>query len=187
MESTELQAIEACQRGERAAFGVLYDVYLTQVYRFLYYKTLHRETTEDLTSQTFMKAMEHIQEYDAAKGKFSSWLYRIAQNTFIDHYRARKITVSLDQVFELAAKESLTSEMEAKYDLVRVQAYLASLDIEARDLIQMRVWQGLSYAEISDITGKNEGAVKMAFSRALKQLKSQVPLTVLVLLAVFLR
>ncbi len=187
MENAELKAITACQAGERAAFGVVYDAYVERVYAFLFYKTYHRETAEDLTSQTFMKAMEHIGDYDPRKGKFSSWLYRIAQNTFIDHYRARKLTVSMDEVFELAAKGSLMKDVEAKFDLARVQAYLGSLDAETRDLIQMRVWQDLSYAEIAEIVGKNEGAVKMAFSRALRELKGQVPLAGFILLGLMLQ
>lgn len=187
MESIELKAIQECQQGQLAAFATLYDTYVTQVYKFLYYKTYHKEIAEDLVSQTFMKAMEHIGSFDPAKGKFSSWLYRIAQNTFIDHYRARKFTVSMDEVFNLAARGSEAGTAEARFDLMRVQAYLASLDMETRDLITMRVWQGLSYAEISEITNKSEGAVKMAFSRALKQLKAQVPLVSLILLGLFLQ
>ena len=73
---SEQEAIERCQRGDLAGFAVLYDSYVKKIYNFVYYKTMHRETAQDLTSQTFLKAVKNIGSFNAAKGSFSSWLYR---------------------------------------------------------------------------------------------------------------
>lgn len=179
MDQAELTAVRQCQAGEPQAFGLIYDRYVERVYRFLYYKTLHRETAEDLTSQTFLKAMEHMATYDPAKGELVSWLYRIAQNTFIDHYRTRKSTTDIDQAFHLSSGEDVGRATGARLELERVEQALQSLSQEQRDLVSMKLWQELSYQEIAELTGKTQGALKMALSRTLKQLRIQLPLALL--------
>lgn len=174
MDQAEAQAIAACQRGELTQFTLLYELYVEKIYRFVYFKTLHRETAEDITSLVFMKALEHIGDYQVAKGSFSSWLYRIAQNTVIDHYRTAKPAIDIDQVWGLAAPHNLIEEVEVKRAVEMVGEYLKLLPPASRDLLIMRLWQGLSYQEMADLTGKSEGALKMAVSRALKQLRNNV-------------
>lgn len=174
MEPAERQAIAACQTGDLTNFTTLYELYVDKIYRFVYFKTFHQQTAEDLVSVVFMKALENIAKYDVVKGNFSSWLYRIAQNTVIDHYRTTKSTVNLDEMFDLASKQNVVSEVEASLALQEVKDYLTSLDSDTRDLLIMRLWQGLSYQEIAELTGKSEGALKMATSRALKTLRSSI-------------
>ncbi|MEK9181005.1 MAG: sigma factor [Patescibacteria group bacterium] len=80
MENSESELIIACQKGELENFGQLYDQYIDKIYRFIYYRTRHKETAEDLTAQTFQKALEGVCGYNAGRGRFSSWLYQIARN-----------------------------------------------------------------------------------------------------------
>lgn len=184
MDSAELQAVKASQSGNPAQFTVLYERYVTKIYRFIYFKTFHRETAEDLTSLTFMKALEHINDFNAAQGNFSAWLYRIAHNTVIDHYRTGKSNLNLDEVFALAAPQNVAEQAQANLALDKVKAFMQALDQDMQELLLMRLWQGLSYQEIAEITGKSEGSLKMAVSRALKALRRQVPLAVLGLIFV---
>lgn len=184
MDQTELRAITACQAGELTQFSLLYTMYIEKIYRFIYYKTWHRPTAEDLTSLTFMKALEHIADYSSTRGNFSSWLYRIAQNTVIDHYRTAKAEANIDDMYDLASRQNIAAEAETNLALAEVKDYLKTLDTETRDLLIMRLWQGLSYQEIADLTGKSEGALKMAASRALKTLRSQVSVAALLLLLI---
>ena len=89
----EGEILREYQAGNLEHFGEIYDVYIKKIYNFIYYKTHHKETAEDLTSETFRKALSNIKSFDTHRA-FSSWLYRIAQNTVIDHYRTYRANAS---------------------------------------------------------------------------------------------
>lgn len=176
MDQEDLVLIQACQNGQTHQFGTLYDRYIRRVYDFIYYKTMHKETAEDLTSQTFMKALKQIRQYDTGKGVFSAWLYRIARNTVFDHYRAQRPTLDIDDVWDLSSGDDVERDAHVSLQLSEVQEYIAQLKPEQRDIVIMRVWSGLSYQEIADVLGKTEGACKMIFSRTMKELRQAMPL-----------
>ncbi len=177
----EKQAIQSCQKGNLKEFGILYDIYVKRIHDFVYFKTYHKETAEDLTSKTFMKALENIKNYDAKIGTFSSWLYRIARNTVIDHYRTSKNTSDIEDVWDLSSDQDIQLDFEAKEDLAKVKAHLAKLSPENRDIVILRVWQEMSYAEIAEVLGKSEGSCKMMFSRTIAKLKKEMPVATFVL------
>ena len=180
--SEELSALEACKRGDPTSFGVLYDQYAAPIYRFIYYKTFSKEVAEDLVSDTFHKALTRIQSYDADKGSFSSWLYRIARNTVIDYYRTRHATVPVEDLFELGADERIPEAHDAVRALERVYDYLNTLSPRQREIITLRVWEGKSYREIADIMESTESAVKMAFSRSIRDLREKCgPIAIMIL------
>ena len=95
MDSKEQKLIKDCLGGDLKKFGGLYELYIDKIYKFIYFKTHHKETAEDLVSQTFFKALENIKGFDPSKGKFSSWLYRIARNCVIDYYRTKKAKIDI--------------------------------------------------------------------------------------------
>ncbi|MBU1203027.1 RNA polymerase sigma factor [Patescibacteria group bacterium] len=175
----EKQLILNCQNGDSAAFGQLYDKYFQKIYRFIYYKTSHKETSEDLTSLTFSKALEKIQSFDTSSSFFSAWLYKIARNNLIDYYRSNKETTSLEENFMTYDDKKLEENISQKQELEKITEKLDSLSPQQKEIIIMRVWNELSYKEISQIVGKSEGSCKMTFSRAIKQLK--LSLTILIL------
>ena len=158
METSENKAIIQCQQGDLEKFGRLYDVYIKKIYDFVYYKTFHKETAEDLTSQTFTKALENINRYDQALGSFSSWLYRIARNTIIDHYRTKKETVDINDVWSLASSCDIQRDTDIKRRITDLQRYLCRLKPEQREIIIMRIWNELSYEKISYILNKSENS-----------------------------
>lgn len=182
MDQAEVKAIIYCQKGELTSFTFLYELYVEKIYRFVYFKTWHQETAEDITAQTFLKAMEHMNDYDLNKGTFSSWLYRIAHNTIVDHYRTTKKEVDIDTLFDLSSGENIPAQTEVRRALGEVEAYLKKLPADTRELLLMRLWQGLSYQEIAEVTGKSEGALKMAASRALRDLRSSLSTVALLLI-----
>lgn len=177
----EKQAIQSCQNGNLKEFGVLYDMYVKRIHDFVYFKTYHKETAEDLVSKTFMKALEKIKNYDEKIGTFSSWLYSIARNTVIDHYRTNKNTTDIEDVWDLSAEQDIEADMDAKENLVKVKTHLAKLSPEQRDIVIMRVWQEMSYAEIAEVLGKSEDSCKMMFSRTIAKLKKEMPVAAFVL------
>jgi RNA polymerase sigma-70 factor (ECF subfamily) len=176
----EENLVIACQNGEPEKFGELYDLYIRKIYDFIYYKTHHKETAEDITSAVFIKAFEKIKSFDHAKGSFSSWVYRIARNSVIDHYRTKKASINIDDVWDLSGKEDMSRDLDTAQKLEKVEKYINALNGEQRDIVMLRVWQEMPYKEIAEIMGKSEASCKMAFSRAMGELRSTMPLSLLV-------
>ena len=165
--------VKRCQVGETESFGILYDRYLDKIFRFVYYKTFSQETAEDITSTIFHKALEKINSYNEGKGSFSSWLYQIARNSVIDHYRTNKNNLSLEDVFDIGVDERTPETIDAISALKTVQAYLETLDVRQREIITLRIWEDKSYKEIAEIIGGSEASIKMAFSRGIRELREK--------------
>lgn len=182
METTDEKAIiKACVQGDTARFAELYDAYVRAIYDFIYYKTHHKETAEDLTSETFFKVLKNIGQFDQSRS-FRAWLYSIAHNAVIDHYRASRPTIDIDDVWDLPAEDNMVRDSETKRALTEVQKHLGALSSIQRDILILRLWQDLSYKEIAEIVGKSEANSKMIYSRAIAQLRAAVPTSVFALL-----
>jgi RNA polymerase sigma-70 factor, ECF subfamily len=165
-------------------FARVYDAHLERIYRFHFNRTRHRETAEDLTSQTFLKALEGFHRFDAARAQVSTWLYRIARNALIDHLRRLHPSQDIEGVADfLSSGEDVAENAVVREAAERAKSLLQRLTPEQREIILLRLWDDLSYAEIAELTGKNEGACKMAFSRGLAALRKHAgPLALLFLL-----
>ena len=172
MDNTEVQLVRSCQQGRTESFGELYDRYVKKIYDFIYYKTMNREVAEDITSAVFTKALQSIRTYqETATGTFAAWLYRIARNAVIDHYRSIRPNDDISDHFDLARHERLEEKTAASLELETVHSYLKTLPPLQRDIILMRVWQELPYKTIAEIVGKSEDNCKVIYSRAIKELR----------------
>ncbi len=184
MDSTELTHISACQKGNLEEFDLLYTRHVEAIYKYLYRRTLLRATAEDLTSTTFLKALESIRSFNPRKGEFRTWLYRIARNTLIDHYRNPALkTVDIESVWDLPSEEITSLHLEQSMNADALRKALSTLTNAQREVVMLRIWEGLSYKEISDLTGKSEANCKMIFSRSVSGLRSE--LSTLLLLIFF--
>ncbi|UPA22920.1 sigma-70 family RNA polymerase sigma factor [Candidatus Peribacteria bacterium] len=172
MESSELSAIGECQAGNLSAFDQLYTLHVDAVYRFLHRRTLVKEIAEDLTSVTFMKAMESIRSFKSDRGELRAWLYRIARNTLIDHYRKNRPSVDIESVWDLPSDDITEMRTEKNMDATALHEAMQTLSKDQRTIVLLRMWEGLSYKEIADLTGKTENNAKVIFSRAVSQLRS---------------
>lgn len=166
-------------------FPDLYTQYVRKIFNFIYYKTHHKETAEDLTSQTFLKALRSLDQFDQEKGKFSTWLYQIARNQVIDFYRAKRQDISIEDVWDLAGQEDVLRDFDAAEKLKKVQEYLKKLKPDQREIVLLRVWEGMSYREIAEALGKDEAHCRVIFSRTIQSLKDKMPLAVLLGLLLF--
>jgi RNA polymerase sigma-70 factor (ECF subfamily) len=180
MQENDKNLIELCQKGDSEAFGALYDRYIRTIYNFIYYKTFHKETAEDLASETFFKALKSIQSVDPGK-PFLSWLYKIAQNTVVDSYRAKRPTEDIDDFWDLSSGGDIEADTETALQVDVLREKFRELSSSERDIIIMRVWQDLSYKEIADIVGKSEASCKMTYSRALTKLRISMPFAAAIL------
>src|SRR3989344_1017155 len=172
MENEHL-AIQNCQRGDLSAFGALYDGYILKIYNFIYYRTHHKETAEDLTSITFTKALSNINSFNPRQGMFSACLHRIDRNTVIDHYRTFKATTDILNIFDLSNNVNVERDVDTTMKLEKVREYLSELPAHQRDIVIMRIWDNLAYREISEILGKSEASCKVSFSRIMHKLQQE--------------
>ena len=170
----EDRIVERAVRGESSAFGLLYDHYQPMIYRFVAVKVSQREDAEDLTHQVFMSAWENMHSYRQRGFPFSSWLYRIARNRIVDHYRTKKADLPLESVAEdvTALLVHSTIPLEHHFEIERVLTALHELRPDYQDVILMRFVEELSIKETAAALEKSEGAVKLLQHRALKELKA---------------
>ena len=172
----EEKLIKNAVKGEASAFGALYDFYHSQIYRFVFIKVGRREEAEDLTHQVFMNAWTNIKGYKHRGHPFSSWLYRIARNQIIDHYRTRRGEFSLEQVDPeyFVAPAVAHFNLGEKMEMERVMHAIGELKPEYQDVLIMRFIEELSVKEVATSIGKSEGAIKLLQHRAIKELKNSL-------------
>ena len=168
---------------EREDFSLLYDQFSPKIYQFIYFRTFHKETAEDLTSQTFCKALERYDRFRPDKGGFSAWLYAIARNTLIDHYRSFRPAANIEDFFSLSDRADAPLDISCRQQLLKVRKYLDQIKKEHRDVVIMRLWDDLPFAEIARLAGKSEGACKMIFSRAIKSIRKEVIISLIIILS----
>ncbi|HEY8346056.1 MAG TPA: sigma-70 family RNA polymerase sigma factor [Symbiobacteriaceae bacterium] len=157
------------------AFGHLYDLYFARIYAYIYRRTGDRQAAEDLTSETFTKALANIRSYRYTGQPFVAWLYRIASNAVTDYHRSRRVTASLDRVAPLPASEGDPVEEALRLDdQEAIARAIATLSPDQQDVILLRFSGGLKLREIAQVTGKTEGAVKALMFRALGGLKGKL-------------
>jgi RNA polymerase sigma-70 factor, ECF subfamily len=156
-----------------AAFGQLYDHYVQPVYRYLYSRVGTIHDAEDLTSQTFIAAFEYLPRY-RERGKFAAWLFRIARSKMTDHFRRNRVGVDLEAAGRCAGGEDALLQVIQNEEISRLKCLLKNLNFEELDLIHLRYAAVLTFAEIADLLGRREEAVKQSVYRLLARLKGQM-------------
>lgn len=169
----EKNLVEKARKGNPEAFGVLYDYYLPRIYRFVLFKVNHKQQAEDIAQQTFMRAWENVGSYKSKGYAFGSWLYRIARNAVIDHYRQSGPHVGIDEVSPevLGIDDSLVARLEIKFQWEEVLGAIGKLKEVEQDILIMRFVEDMSHDEVARAVDKSESAVKVIQHRALKKLK----------------
>lgn len=165
------------KQSDKDAFIRAYDLYVDQLYRFIYFKVGNREEAEDLCSAMFLKTWHYILENSLKNQKtLKALFYKISRNLIIDHYRKTKgkETMSLDDdngVKLTDEKQSLNHDLELKADLLVLESKLPELKDEYREIIILRFINELSIKEIAEILDKSRGNIRVLIYRALKALK----------------
>lgn len=169
----EEKLITAAVGGKPSAFGPLYDHYQPMIYRFVFVKVGRREDAEDITHQVFLAAWQNIGGYKHRGHPFSSWLYQIARNLVIDHYRAKKPETSLEKMDPEAFVSSVSVhiDLSIKLEMEKAMRGIAKLKPEYQDVIVLRFVEDLPLKEVAHAMEKTEGAVKLMQHRAIKELQ----------------
>lgn len=173
MLDSEEKYIREAVRGKTSAFAPLYDHYQPMIYRFVLVKVGRREDAEDLTHQVFLSAWQNIKSYKPMGYPFSSWLYQIARNLIVDHYRARKSETSLEKMDPeyFVAPATMHFDLVQKLEIEKVRKAITELKPDYQDVIIMRFIEDLPLKEVAHVILKTEGAVKLIQHRALAELK----------------
>ena len=173
-ESSEEELLARAVDFDESALSELYDRYELKIYSYIYRRTSDQTLAEDLTAQVFLKMLEAIQSDRTWHSSFSGWLYRIAHNLVIDHYRARdrQKVVSIDDVPhmpDLGVNPLKAAELALDSEALR--GAIRRLTDEQAIVISLRFFEGYSFAEIADMMEKTEGAVKALQHRAVATLR----------------
>ena len=163
----EDQLVERAKQ-DANAFGELYDHYFGQIYRFVFSRLRDQEAAEDVTSEVFFKALRAIGRYKPAGHPFSAWLYQISVNAIADHYRAKRPESDLDSVIGVASTDrSVEDAISERDEAARVWAAIDSLPTHQRTALTLKLGEDLKLAQIGEIMGKSEGAVKLLIHRGM--------------------
>ena len=168
--------VDRAQRGQREALEELYLLHFDRVYSYLHMSVGNRHDAEDLTTQTFLKMLEAIGRFKWQKAPFSAWLFRIAHNLAMDHFRATRRWQPEEDVPEPDGAEESSAEEAALESIGRrsMLRLIENLSPEQQQVLTLKFVFSFSNGEAATILGKTEGAIKSLQHRALVSLQKQI-------------
>lgn len=170
--------VELARDGDKEAFGLLYDHYHASVYRFLYYRLGSVHLAEDLTADTFFRALRSMNGFRWQGRDFGAWLMTIARNLTTDHYkssRTRLERVTEDERTLDATADGPEGEVLGNLTSQALMTALRELPADQQDCLVMRFLDGLSLAETAEVMERSAGAIKQLQLRAIRNLAKHVP------------
>jgi RNA polymerase sigma-70 factor (ECF subfamily) len=170
--------VRLAQEGSAEAFGQLYHIYADTVFRYIYYRVSTKVLAEDLTSETFLRALRRITTFSWQGRDFGAWLVTIARNLVADHFKSSRHRMEVSTGEMLDSNEVEASPEDSVLESLSNAALLDAvhrLNDQQRECVTLRFLQGLSVAETADIMGKNEGAIKTLQYRAVRTLARLLP------------
>ena len=176
-EFAEQEILARASKGEQEAFGLLYEQYVERIFNYVYYRTGNVHDAEDLTARVFYRALHHIQNYTDRGVPFSAWLYRIAHNLIANWHRdrSRHQEIPLSDIPNLHHKgdapETALVQNQERDALLRIIRHLPA---ERQHLLILKFVEHMSNAEIGEIMGRSEGAVKSLYHRTLLALRNDL-------------
>ena len=181
----EKDLIKKAQK-EPEVFGKLYDKYYPQIFGYILKRVADLEIAQDITSETFFKALKNLWKFRWKNISISSWLYRIANNEIANYFRKnKKYSISLDKLKEKGFEPFALHNPEAEFlkaqkelkkhqDFLEIQEKIAKLPIKYQEVIILRFFERKKIKEISEILGKKEGTIKSLLHRGLEKLKDLI-------------
>jgi RNA polymerase sigma-70 factor (ECF subfamily) len=163
---------------EAEAFGLLYERYVEKIYNYVYYRTGNHHDAEDLTAKVFIQALRHIPRFVQRGAPFSAWLYRIAHNLVANWHRdrSRRQIVSLDRLAVVSREkdDSLFRQVVQGEQRDALLDAIRCLPPDRQELLILKFVERLPNAEIGQIMGRSEGAIKSLYHRTLMALRQEL-------------
>ena len=181
----EKELIRLAQKNPEV-FAAIYAQYYPRIFEYALKRTANLQVAQDITSETFFKALRKLWQFRWRNVPFSSWLYRIATNEVRQYFRKRKYhAASLDELQEsgfepMSDGNPATEMMEAQEklqqhaDFLSCQRLISQLDLKYQEVLSLRFFERKEIKEIGEILGKSEGTIKSLLHRGLKKLRDQM-------------
>lgn len=179
-EPTQLRTealLTLAQQGDGEAFGQIYDMYVGSVYRYLYYRAGSHSVAEDLTSETFLRALRRIDSFSWQGRDIGAWFITIARNLVTDHFKSSRFRLEVttaDMLDADRADDGIEQEVLDNLDNVALLRAVRQLKADQQECIILRFLQGLSVAETAAVLNRSEGAVKQLQLRAVRALAAKL-------------
>ncbi len=171
----ELALVRRAKAGDRDAFGALYDRYVDYVYRYAFYRLREVEDAEDVTGETFHRALTAMPRFEARR-PFLAFLYTIARNVVVDRVRREKPRASFEDAMAYPSGDPGPDDAAVASDeALRLRHAIQKLTPLQQDIIVMRFIEGLSYEEVAAATGKPASTIRGIQMRALATLRELLP------------
>jgi RNA polymerase sigma-70 factor (ECF subfamily) len=163
----------------REAFGQLYELYVDRIYNYVYYRTGNGQEAEDLTARIFFRALQHISRYEDRGAPFSAWLYRIARNMLANWYRDtdKRKMIPLDSISRIHLSDNPELDTERDQEREALLSAIRRLPAARQELLILKFVQQMPNAEIGQIMGRSEGAIKSLYHRTLLSLRDEMSST----------
>jgi len=167
----EARLVDQAKSGDPEAFAKLYDAYVERVARYIYFRVSEDCDMEDLVSQVFLKAWENLDRYKIGSSPFIAWLYTIARNLVIDHYRTKKNNLPLEEAIAVPSDLAMPDEIaQTHFDLEAMRDGLQALSKDQQQALILKYIVGLPNDSIAKIMNKQEGTVRGLQMRGLQTL-----------------
>jgi RNA polymerase sigma-70 factor (ECF subfamily) len=171
--TAEEHLVNRALAGDEQAFGDLYEHYLADIYHYIYHRVNCRQEAEDLSEAVFLRVWKALDENPPREVVFRLWLYRIAHNAVVDHYRARKELVALEAAAHVPdpveGPEDTAAGQEKISELMQAMQLLSQ---EHQQVLSCRFLAGLSHAETATVMARSEQAVRALQYRAIVGLRN---------------
>jgi RNA polymerase sigma-70 factor, ECF subfamily len=174
LEDRELRNIlKRAQAGEKEAFATLYEEYFTPIYRYLYFRLANKEEADDLVQDVFVKAFATFHRFSTNSLSPLPYFYTIARNSLIDYYRKKRPErMEEEEEFTIVSESgSIEEEVILEEAGEVLTESLALMPESEREILTLKFISGLTNPEVSQITGKNEAAIRQLQSRGLRRLR----------------
>ncbi|MDP2632456.1 MAG: RNA polymerase sigma factor [Candidatus Curtissbacteria bacterium] len=163
--------ISKAQKGDKDAYGEIYNLFYKRIYRYCSFNTRKAEVAQDICQETFIKAWKALPSFSQKGGSFQAYLFKIARNLIIDLSRKKK-EERLEQYQEIEIESQVEDKIEQREKEAVVQLALAKLDELDRQIIILHYFEDMTGREVAKVVGIREGNLRVKTHRALKKLKS---------------